>query len=135
MAAPRRFDYDEGEIHQTYRAGRALSREQVDFWSTLLQEEVAAPPRLILDLGCGVGRYSGILRALFGATVVGLDRSSRMLTVARIDPALAGIRWLQGSAEALPVRDASVDLLFLCLVYHHLADRPAALEECCRTLT
>jgi ubiquinone/menaquinone biosynthesis C-methylase UbiE len=134
MAATRRFDYDEGDIHQTYRTGRALSGEQVDFWSALLRDAVVSRPRLILDIGCGVGRFSGMLRDLFRASVVGLDSSARMLAAARLDPALSGIGWIRGSVEALPIGDGRADLLLLFLVYHHLADRPAALRECSRTL-
>ncbi len=134
MAATRRFDYDEGDIHQTYRTGRALSREQIDFWSALLRAAVTSRPRLILDVGCGVGRFSGMLRDLFEASVVGLDPSERMLAAARLDPALAGIGWIRGSAEALPIGVERAGLLLLFLVYHHLADRPVALQECRRTL-
>ena len=57
-----------------------------------------------------------------------------MLAAAAADPATNGIRWIRASAEAMPLREASVDLVFLFLVYHHLSDRPAALRECARVL-
>jgi SAM-dependent methyltransferase len=135
MACRPRFDYDEGNIHQTYRSGRALTAAQLELWSALLRAAVEpARPRLILDLGCGVGRFSVTLRDLFAAWVIGIDRSARMLAAARTDPALSGIGWVRGSVEALPIRDGTADLAWLFLVYHHLADRPAALRECCRVL-
>lgn len=135
MASTPGFDYDKGDIHQTYRTGRALGQEQVDLWSALLRAAMEpGRPRLILDLGCGVGRFSGILRDLFDASVIGIDRSERMLAAARTDPSLPGIGWIRGCLEALPIRDDSADLVFLFLVYHHLADRPTALQECRRVL-
>jgi ubiquinone/menaquinone biosynthesis C-methylase UbiE len=57
-----------------------------------------------------------------------------MLAAAAAREAGAGIRWIRASAEALPLRPASADLVFLYLVYHHLVDRPAALGECARVL-
>jgi SAM-dependent methyltransferase len=134
MAATRRFDYDEGDIHQTYPSGRALTEEQTDFWTALLGAAVVSRPRLILDIGCGVGRFSGMLRDVFGASVIGIDPSARMLAAARLDPDLSEIGWIRGSVEALPIGDERADLLLMFLVYHHLADRPAALRECSRTL-
>lgn len=136
MASGCAFDYDDGEIHQTYRTGRALGQAQLDLWAALVRAAVApAHPRLILDIGCGMGRFSGMLRDLFPAPVVGVDRSARMLAAARNDPALLGIRWIRGSVEALPIRDGTADLAFLFLVYHHLADRSTALRECGRVLS
>ena len=43
--------------------------------------------------------------------------------------------WVRASAEALPIAPATVDLVFLYLVYHHLRDPVAALRECARILT
>jgi ubiquinone/menaquinone biosynthesis C-methylase UbiE len=131
-----RFDYDRSDVHRTYAAGRALTAEQIAFWKRVFAHPTGeAPPRRVLDLGCGVGRYSGLLREAFGAQVVGLDASERMLAVAAGNPALRGIGWVRGTAEALPFADASVDLVLLFLVYHHLPAPRAALSECARVLT
>jgi SAM-dependent methyltransferase len=129
------FDYDRGDLHRTYAAGRALTPEQVALWSSLLAGAPGeGPVRRVLDLGCGIGRFSGLLRDVLAAPVVGVDRSERMLAVAAADPALRGIPWVHATAEALPLREASVDLALMFLVYHHLPDRPAALRECARVL-
>lgn len=129
------FDYDQGDIHRTYASGRALAPEQISLWAAILGEELAgAEVRRVIDLGCGVGRFSAMLRSVFGAPVFGIDRSERMLAAAIANPAARGTRWIRACAEALPVRDAGVDLVFLFLVYHHFADRHAALRECARVL-
>jgi ubiquinone/menaquinone biosynthesis C-methylase UbiE len=129
------FDYDRGDVHRSYSAGRALAPEQIALWTELLLHELGtARVRRVVDLGCGVGRFAGLLREIFGAQIYGLDRSERMLEVAAANPALRGIPWVRATAEALPLADASVDLVFLFLVYHHLPDRLAALRECARVL-
>jgi SAM-dependent methyltransferase len=44
------------------------------------------------------------------------------------------VRYLAGSAQALPVPDAGFDLVLLSRVVHHLPDRPAAARELARAL-
>jgi SAM-dependent methyltransferase len=112
-----------------------LRAAQIEFWTSLLRGEVREPvPPVTVDLGCGLGRFSGLLRDLFGGSVIGLDRSARMLEAARTDPTLTGARWLQASAEAVPLASGSTGLVFSYLVLHHLRDRPTALRECARIL-
>lgn len=129
------FDYDRGEIHGTYASGRALTPEQTDFWQAILREELAgADVGCVMDLGCGVGRFSAMLREVFHARVYGIDRSERMLATAALNAGARGTWWIRADAEALPVRGASADLVFMFLVYHHLRDPVGGLGECARVL-
>ena len=129
------FDYDQGDIHRTYAAGRALRPEQAAVWTAMLREEVGgASPRRIVDLGCGVGRFAPVIRDAFDAVVFGVDRSARMLESAQANEAARGVRWILAEGEALPIRDESVDLVFMFLVFHHVVDRAAVLRECARAL-
>ena len=65
-----------------------------------------APGRRVLDLGAGTGKLTGTLVAL-GADVIAVEPDPAMLTELR--RALPSVRALPGSAEAIPVPDASVD--------------------------
>ena len=65
-----------------------------------------APGPLVLDLGAGTGKLSATLVAL-GAEVIAVRPDSEMLTELR--RALPTVRALAGSAEAVPLPDASVD--------------------------
>jgi trans-aconitate methyltransferase len=42
---------------------------------------------LVVDLGCGTGRFSEMLAAELGARVIGLDPSEKMIDQARRKPA------------------------------------------------
>jgi ubiquinone/menaquinone biosynthesis C-methylase UbiE len=130
-----RFDYDAGDIHRTYAAGRALSARQAAFWTTMLRAEVpSGAVRIAVDLGCGVGRFTRLLGEALGARVYGVDRSAKMLATAVRDPELTGLPFLRASAEAIPFRSGSVGCAFMFLVYHHLVDPRATLAECARVL-
>jgi SAM-dependent methyltransferase len=94
-----------------------------------------APPRArdVVDVGCGTG---GLVRALAtrGARVVGVEVSAEALRRARSAPAVAGERYVEGGAEALPLPDASADLVVFHHSLHHVpADAlDAALAEAAR---
>src|SRR5262249_1181532 len=67
------------------------------------------PGQRVLDVACGTGVMSREAAGCVGArgSVVGLDRNPGMLAVAnRRNP---GITWQEGTAEALPYRDAFFD--------------------------
>jgi len=87
----------------------------------------------ILDVGCGTGRYSAALAAHFGAHVVALDPSEKMLAEAR-KKVSERVDFKRAFAEALPLSDASVDLIFMSMVFHHFDDRNQAVRECRRVL-
>jgi 2-polyprenyl-6-hydroxyphenyl methylase/3-demethylubiquinone-9 3-methyltransferase len=79
--------------------------------------------RLVLELGCGKGRFSAKLRAC-GARAVGLDIAREMLAEA------TGLDRVRASARRLPFRRASFDRVMAVEVFEHLA--PLALDEVCR---
>ena len=65
-----------------------------------------APGARVLDLGAGTGKLTGALVAL-GADVIAVEPDPAMLTELR--RALPAVGALPGSAEAIPLADASVD--------------------------
>lgn len=65
-----------------------------------------APGPRVLDLGAGTGKLTAALVAL-GAEVVAVEPDPAML--AELGRALPAVRALPGSAEAVPLPDASVD--------------------------
>src|SRR4051794_16664461 len=66
----------------------------------------ATPGARVLDLGAGTGKLTGTLVAL-GAAPIAVEPDPAMLTVLR--RAWPALRALSGSAEAIPLPDASVD--------------------------
>jgi ubiquinone/menaquinone biosynthesis C-methylase UbiE len=127
------MQYDKTEIPTTYDRARSLMPETLRLWQNLLAVYVdrAAMP-LVIDLGCGTGRFSELLATHFGVQVIGIDPSLKMLDQARRKPTIGNVVYCQGSAEALPFRDGCADLVFMSMVYHHFTNPSAVAGECYR---
>jgi SAM-dependent methyltransferase len=85
-----------------------------------------------LDVGCGTGALCGaIVDACAPSTVAGVEPSEGFLASARRH--LAGRATLHsGSATAIPLADAAVNVVVSGLVLNFVPDQPAALAEMAR---
>ena len=89
-----------------------------------------APGPRVLDLGAGTGKLTATLVALV-AEVIAVEPDSAMLTELR--RALPTVRFLRGSAEAVPLPDASVDAVLAGNAMHWF-DMDVAGPEIARVL-
>jgi ubiquinone/menaquinone biosynthesis C-methylase UbiE len=96
------------------------------------------PGERVLDVACGTGVVTRLVAAQVGATgqVTGLDLNAGMLAVARALPSPSGasITWVEGSAIAMDLPDASFDVVFCQQGFQFFPDKPAALREMHRVL-
>jgi len=85
-----------------------------------------------LDVGCGTGALCAtILDRCAPATVTGVEPSEGFLREARANLG-ERVAWRQGSATALPLADAAVDVVVAGLVLNFVPDHAAALAEMSR---
>jgi ubiquinone/menaquinone biosynthesis C-methylase UbiE len=101
--------------------------------------EIAAlrPGERVLDVACGTGVVARFASRKVGAagTVAGLDVHPGMLAVARsATPPGMAIDWHEGSAEAMPLSDASFDAVLCQMGLQFVPDKVAALREMRRVL-
>jgi ubiquinone/menaquinone biosynthesis C-methylase UbiE len=89
----------------------------------------------VADIGCGPGTAAR-RAARRGASVVGVDPAPVMLRLARLltRRSTRTVRYAEGSAEALPLPDASVSVAWSIASVHHWADLDAGLQEVRRVL-
>jgi len=128
------MNYDQTTIDATYDAARGHTSAVMRQWLDLVAAHVPFSPHIIVDVGCGTGRFSGPLADRFAAKVIGIDPSQRMLSVARTKHTSSRVDFRLGPAEKLPLADGCADLVFMSMVLHHILDKQAAAWECCRIL-
>jgi SAM-dependent methyltransferase len=114
------------------RSADAYERARPDYpaeaiaW--LAERSGLGPGRTVVDLAAGTGKLTRPLAAT-GAELVAVEPVAEMR--ARIGPAAA--RALEGTAEAMPLPDASADAVTVGQAFHWF-DGPAALAEIHRVL-
>jgi SAM-dependent methyltransferase len=139
--------YDSGELGEITQVGAVDSAAGYRVWSRTYDEpgnplialdepivrEILGtlPAGRALDAACGTGRYAQILAAA-GHDVVGVDGSPDMLAIAR-DKVPQG-RFELGELAALPLPDASVDLVTCGLALPHVPELGPVFAEFARVL-
>jgi arsenite methyltransferase len=98
-----------------------------------------APGETVVDLGCGGGLDVFLAAKAVGPTgrAIGVDMTPDMLTLARRNAAQAGllnVEFRLGEIEALPLPDASADVIMSNCVINLSADKPAVYGEAFRVL-
>ena len=113
------------------RVGVTVTRETTTDLA-VLDRLVRPSGKLIVDVGCGGGALVRRLAAL-GADVIGVEVSEQQLAAAAAEP---GARYLVGRAQALPLDDASVDVVVFMRSLHHVppSEMADALREAARVL-
>lgn len=139
---PDEFHLDPAQVRKSFdKAARTYDQAgavPTEIRNRLLErlDIVKLQPKAILDLGAGTGHSSKELRHRYrGAEVIALDLSPGMLAQAerrqtwlrRFDPVIA-------DAHRLPIRDASVELVFSNLMLEWCHDPDAVFQEIRRVL-
>ncbi len=87
--------------------------------------------RLVLDAGCGGGRYARLL-GRHGARVVGVDLSAAVEKAAALCAELPGVAIVQADLLDLPVVEGAFDLVYSIGVLHHTPDPRRAFAQIAR---
>jgi SAM-dependent methyltransferase len=84
----------------------------------------------VLDLGAGTGKLTRVLDAAFDRTIAVEPAASMRQMLVQACPAAEA---LSGTAESIPLPDASVDAVFVAQAFHTF-DTPRAVPEIARVL-
>jgi SAM-dependent methyltransferase len=120
------------QVASVYESLRTTDQEPVQWLRRRLPER----PTVGVDVGCGTGRYSKLLRALLpeGSLLIASDISAAML--AELQAGNDGPSWvapLLSAAEVLPIRTGSLDLVTSFNSVHHF-DLGRFLDDAARVL-
>jgi ubiquinone/menaquinone biosynthesis C-methylase UbiE len=124
-----KVEYDE-RLHAVYAAGRQLSPGALHTWMEAFARHLPETrPLAWLDLGSGTGRMTPSLATAFGGPAYGVEPSDKMRAQAVTHAGHPTVTYAAGSAERIPLPDASCDAALLFFVWHHVVDRARAARE------
>ena len=103
------------ESEETFRAKTGLS-----------PEEVAG--RLVLDVGCGMGRFADVV-SRWGGRVIGIDLSQAVEAAYANLSNRDNVRILQADLFHLPFRQGTFDIVYSVGVLHHTPDCEKAFRQ------
>jgi ubiquinone/menaquinone biosynthesis C-methylase UbiE len=130
---PRSQDYvDYQRVASRYQHGRSLAADVLERWGDAVKVYVPARPIRVADVGAGTGIFAAAWPRWTDATVVAVEPSAAMAGAGDVDD--ANVAFVLGTAEALPLRDGSVDVAWVSTALHHFADVHLALDELARVL-
>jgi ubiquinone/menaquinone biosynthesis C-methylase UbiE len=112
------------------RVADEYERTRPSYPPTLLDRLPVSADAAVLDLGAGTGKLTRVLAARY-RDVVAVEPLANMRGM--LERVVPGVSALPGSAERIPLDDASVDAVFAAQAFHWF-DKPVALPEIARVL-
>lgn len=92
------------------------------------------PGNMVLDFGCGTGRFTNNLSVLTECSLIGLEPSWEMLRKALLKDRPRNVSWTLGDGQQLPFANEIFDCVYMTFVLHHLERKEWALQEIYRVL-
>ena len=94
----------------------------------VVTDKILNQQSLVLDLGCGSGRWSYFIANKAG-WIESVDPSDAVLTAAQLLKTIHHARVTQASVDNIPFQDDTFDLLICLGVLHHIPNTQQALNK------
>lgn len=120
----------------TFRRTQLDDDDRVESEQTFAEKTGLTPDdlrgRSVLDVGCGMGRFTDVVARWGADPVVGIDLSRAVDAAAENLSTYPSAVVVQGDAADPPFRDASFDIVFSIGVLHHTPDTARSLAAVAR---
>lgn len=113
----------------------SVAELQRDVGHELLKRLPDSDPQVVMDLGSGTGYFTPLIKQRYPqAFMLSLDLAEGMLNYSRDKRPVENTAWLCGDAEALPLADNTVDLIFTSLAIQWCEQTDKLFAEIARVL-
>jgi SAM-dependent methyltransferase len=114
-------------------AGGPMENYSKNMFSTITEfDEMKIKNKLVLDIGCGSGRFADIVNTMGGLSIA-LDYSNA-IDAAKENVNNMNVLFIQGDALKLPLKDETIDFSYSIGVLHHTPNPRKGVEEAYRVL-
>jgi ubiquinone/menaquinone biosynthesis C-methylase UbiE len=101
------------DLRHTEEELEAVTRKQGDILFPILEQQLRGDEKLVLDFGCGPGRFTHDLAEMVRGKAVGVDPVKRLLDLA---PQYPDVEYRVMKQARIPVETGSVDAVWICIV-------------------
>lgn len=127
-------EVNENFAYQWNRYGTLHDRNREELWDFLsLSLDERFTDEVVLDAGCGSGRFTVFPAQLSARAVVGLDASGAVKKAAQTTAGLRNVLIIRGDIANPPLAPV-VDTVFSIGVVHHMADPFQGIRALCQPL-
>ena len=123
-------DYE--RVAARYQEGRSLGEDVLDRWGEAVVPYLPTGQVRVADVGAGTGIFAAAWPRWADVTVVAVEPAAAMAAAGAVQDRAVG--YVRAAAEALPVRDGCVDVVWVSTALHHFADVDRAVREFGRVL-
>jgi SAM-dependent methyltransferase len=99
-----------GHPEEEYEAVTAIQKQEI---YPSFKQLLSGSERLVLDFGCGPGRFAADLASMIKGKAIGIDPIRKFLEIA---PKNADVEYRLMKDTRIPVASSSVDVVWVCLV-------------------
>jgi ubiquinone/menaquinone biosynthesis C-methylase UbiE len=96
-----------------------ITKYQIDFLFPIYKDLLSGNESLILDFGCGPGRFTKELSKISNTKVIGIDPIQKLLDLA---PKSENVDYMLMEQGVIPLNNNSVDSIWICLVFGSITD-------------
>jgi ubiquinone/menaquinone biosynthesis C-methylase UbiE len=98
----------------------SVTQKQKELIFPFLKNNLTGYEKVILDFGCGIGRFSHSLRDLIKGKVIGIDPVQEFIDLAKKNDSISDFKLFNGCD--FPIEDNSIDVFWICLVLGGIQD-------------
>ena len=99
-----------------------VTAQQKEELYPILKEALNGQQRVVLDFGCGTGRFTSDLGGMVGGKAIGIDPTASLLELA---PASENAEYRLMREGTIPLADGTVDVVWIVLVLGAITDQSA----------
>jgi|GEM_PF-627397 len=119
------------QIAETWEAGRPLYDRNLALCLDVISNRVGSrKPIMMLDLGCGTGRFAVPFAYRLGYSVTAIDNSKEMIEKAKQKDSESRVNWLERDVTNMEFGKNSYDIIFMSHLLHHLDNPYNLIRQC-----
>ena len=123
-------------LYKNYHCSRAMLKKTECLWMETISKyfKPKDSTSIIIDIGCGTGRFSKVLANSIDVQVVGVEPADKMRMIAEKENSHPKVQYLKGSSEYIPLEDNSCDAIWCSMTIHHWVNLDKSIQEIDRVI-